>query len=463
MFKLMSTVLLGLLVFSSSARADSIRYLARSQDSLFALHQVISKATRSIDILTYELAPCDDVTQVIVTLLARQKKLYPLLRIRIIADDYPFNQYKRQPLSKNQLAYFLSQKKVSFRVFNQKGIFGVLGNYGKRNHSKYIVADGFSLLAGSSNLADSYFGMNAKSEAGRTPVNYLNRDVLVTGPAAQSAQRNFEVMWQASEAAVDGASLPRSCFNRTERQSALISFLDEKAEAGLNEIKTFSCSQVKFAADNLDFWSVSSPFENTENLNEGFEEQRRQQISKKASLKEIIRALEPAQSIVAENYLYLPFLKIQEVMNPRQKRIELFTNYFRNTGEPFEVIHNSWAGQAIGSSGNHFLNWPFSVPEAKYQIHSKVFVAKSSGVETVIVSSFNIDPRSYSLNTESAVVVRNCAGFAAHVEGFTRQLDEAQSGSGTAGFENRRKGYVENPVADPDQGLWDFLHFFNQL
>jgi phosphatidylserine/phosphatidylglycerophosphate/cardiolipin synthase-like enzyme len=472
MIKFISTILLGSVLFSSLSSAESLKYLANSEDSLFAFHQVISKATRSIDILTYEFGPCDDVTQVIVALLARQKKLNPSLRIRIIADDYPFNRYNKRPLSKKQLSDFLLQNKISFRVFNQKGLFGVLGNYSKRNHSKYIVVDSLALLTGSSNIADSYFGMNSKSEAGRTPVNYLNRDILVVGPAAQSAQKNFDVMWRASETASAGASLPKSCFNRTERQSALIDFLDAKAETGIKKVKSFSCSQVKFAADNLDFWYVPSPFDNADGLNKGFDEQRLQQISKKASLKEIVRALEPAQSIVAENYLYLPFLKLQEVMNPRQKRVELFTNYFRNTGEPFEAIHNSLAGReatrglrlhSIGISGNRFLGWAFSVPEAKYQIHSKVFVAKSPGVETVIVSSFNIDPRSYSLNTESALVVRNCAGFAEHVEFYTRQLDEGQGASGSLGFEKRRKGYVESPVADPDQGLWNFLHFFNQL
>ena len=85
--------------------------------------------------------------------------------------------------------------------------------------------------------------------------------------------------------------------------------------------------------------------------------------------------------------------------------------------------------------------------------HAETFVADS---KDVIVSSFNIDPRSMSLNGKSALAVKNCPAFAQKVENMTKLTGKVWT------LEEKLQtcltGYrPTTPLRDPLIGLIEFF------
>ncbi len=219
---------------------------------------------------------------------------------------------------------------------------------------------------------------------------------------------------------------------------------------------------------------MPNPFENRSSIGAGLDEAAALQISKKVMVKQLTRDLQNASKITLENYTYMPLLKFKDILDVKRGRapITLYTNFYSGSKEPFEKIHNTIVGRdarrtqtnfSIATKDHADQHWEFSVPSATYQIHSKVFSLRSPRGDQVVVSSYNVDARSYLLNVESGAFIRGCPGLNDQVEVASARLLDGMSEVQFSALTKRKRGFVAKPVPDPNQGLWDLLYALNQL
>ena len=114
------------------------------------------------------------------------------VRVRILLDDYlvAWDDATLKALDRHP--------NVSVRVFNPYPgrarwtrtlqMLGNLDTLGRRMHNKSFIVDGQVAVLGGRNIADHYFENSDES-------NFRDIDVLLTGPAAQQAARNFDTYW----------------------------------------------------------------------------------------------------------------------------------------------------------------------------------------------------------------------------------------------------------------------------
>ncbi len=123
------------------------------------------------------------------------------VRVRLIVDDVFLVSSTGFTSVDPFSAAFSAHPNISLKIFNpgkyRSGVVGLAGNYigtykrfNPRMHNKLIVADGQFAMVGGRNLGSEYFGLADK-------YNFLDMDLLVTGPVVAEVMRGFDVYWQA--------------------------------------------------------------------------------------------------------------------------------------------------------------------------------------------------------------------------------------------------------------------------
>lgn len=457
------------------AYAENVQYLDNAPKTMAAMYETIQTADKSLDLAYYEINPCDTSVKVLMKLIADRKRANPKLTVRVIADDYPLSD---AGYSAERYARQLRSQRISFRIFNPRGILFNL-RYDHRLHAKYMVADAGTadarLVTGSSNLTDTHFGMSHRGIRGMKDVNYIDRNVLVTGgDSAQAASAHFDEIWAVAKDPRSGGTLPPGCFDYGARERELEGLLKSRSESLVAEAQVHNCEDTEFVADTVDYWIESNPFDYPGGLREGMEAERQRQVESKPNLKATLELLKAGKDILIENFTYMPFYDFEEVLKEKRKsgHVTVYTNHFHGSQEPFEKLHNTYVGldsqdggevYSIGTIDHPNQHWDFSPNSARYQNHSKVFVSRKGNDVAVSIGSFNLDARSYLLNIESGIFTYGCESLAAQVTQVAATLTESQDADQVTALRRRMKGYVEAPVKDPQQALWDLLNFFHQL
>lgn len=116
------------------------------------------------------------------------------VRVRVLLDDFHTTGRDAQVM---RLAFVPN---IEMRMFNpltgarnsQLGrMFSLLGDFSRvqqRMHNKLFIADNAMGIAGGRNLGNAYFG---NDESG----NFVDLDVLATGPVVQALSRSFDAYW----------------------------------------------------------------------------------------------------------------------------------------------------------------------------------------------------------------------------------------------------------------------------
>lgn len=439
LFRLFLVLLISAL---AEARADDVRYLDTPEKTISAMYSAIAGARDDIKMNYYEIDPCSTSVKVLVKALIDRKAANPQLKVSWMGDAFPFASQKLA----GEFAAYLKQNGIQFALFNP--LHGVT-RIDHRSHAKYLAVDGTQpdgiLITGSTNLADTYFGMSKRGINQIPGANYINRDVWIQGPAAAVARDHLTATWN-NTAVTGGAQrvkardvdiFKRTCFKWGERETALEDYLKANAARIVSEQPVISCQDTRFYADSTAFWAYADynpqDPQNMQKSRSQYDKEFEAILMKKDTTRVVLDFLtDPAHTRFSlENYIYAPAGRINKAfaaIRKRQVPALVYTNYFLNSREVFENEHNK---RVVGDSQGFedilslplvdqpSQHWPFSVANSRYQNHSKTFIANG---EDVIVSSFNLDSRSYQLNVETAAVFNKCPALATAVETARFQL-----------------------------------------
>lgn len=253
----------------------------------------------------------------------------------------------------------------------------------RRMHDKLLVIDGKALMAGGRNVEGPYFGLGRQVKRR----NYLDLDVRVDGEVAAEARDYFYKLWNSRE--VRGVTPSgRSSADVATAASELDkhqAWLNEKIDAALkdpNRVQEMplEVGPVRFLHDPVGRKGVD-----------------------RGVADELGEILDGAQeSIVIESPYLVPsraFRRLLKRVLARGVKVRILTNSMGTTD-------NLWAQAGYVGHRKPLVKqgvelWEYRGAES---LHSKTAVIDG---ETVLVGSFNLDPRSEFLNTELIVVMKD--------------------------------------------------------
>lgn len=181
-----------------SAPADVFRLLAADHEAAQARVDLIDQAAVSIE-TTYYWIGNDRIGALFLSRLEAAARRG--VRVRLVVDA----EHNDVPVEVQTL---LIRSGVAIREFHPVSLRHPLW-IDDRMHDKTLIVDGEHLVVGSRNIRDSHFGL--------AEINYVDRDAYLRGATARQAQRYFECLWTSAE--VSPADLGRQPHRRRERSA----------------------------------------------------------------------------------------------------------------------------------------------------------------------------------------------------------------------------------------------------
>lgn len=404
--------LFSIWLLSVPAQAERLQYLPSAPQSLQQRIALIEGATKTIDLATLIFDPCSVTSRIFAKALKERAKAG--VRVRVLIDGF-----NPDPDILQSFAQDLNRSGIEVRLFNPASHYGLMAT--NRSHAKLLLVDGARFITGGRNLADEYFGL-------KEGLNFVDRDVLVEGNVAREAAAGFQLLWKnqkAKTAPMAGRDFPKLegvCPRGGREENSVRAALVEavKLEAPVE------CRSVEFTIDDPSFADIGVDRNSTEEYLNG---QRLQlKHTSRAILEELGRT---RKSLVMENWTYLPSFRIDSALESLRDKsipITVITNQFSDELKAFSALTREFAERDTKGSSKVLLlsaggamgdAWKITPKKVRWVLHAKVFVMDG---RDAIVSSYNLDPRSYAINAESALLVRDCPEFAGTVLKESRKL-----------------------------------------
>jgi len=416
--------------------AHEVRLLDDDTAALENLLRMIGRARRTMELEYFVFEPDRSGRLVLQALVAKADEG---VKIRILIDHSP---HEMEPGLDESYGAALARHGIELRYFNVIDPVQ-FWKVGFRNHRKLLVVDDEEMLEGGRNIADGYFGMSEH-------MNYLDRDIWIKGPIARRAVQGFDLFWEApvverprvleEPVFVRQSSSAASTKGRTQAQEAayyeicLKAFKSRLAET--RETLTARQSDLELRQRVAERGGVEldrSPVVAVHSITLAVDTPTPGRAGRIATPYLHRRLAEVTRSLVIENFIFM--VKGEEKrlflgLLARGIRIDLLTNGF--TSEPnglMAEMANSRQNMAVDRGVNVYCY--FSVPEADrifsgkgaiWGLHTKTMVL--DGRDSVI-GSYNLDPRSESINDEGVIIVNDSPEFALLLKGEIRKRIES--------------------------------------
>ena len=372
-------------------------------DSLATRLRLIAAAKKSIDLefFIYEL---DTASRLVSDALIRRAR--EGVRVRVIVD-FARPVFKLQPI----FAKKLEDAGIEVRYYNTVGLARFFAIQ-HRTHRKILLVDGTSAVVGGRNIGDDYFDLSPH-------YNFLDSDVLISGPIVESIAASFTLYWDSQWIARPDSLAPdtRSTEDLTASKQSPAADLwlqgsggdDALAAAltgGATRHRTHRCDDVQFVTDHP-----------------GPGVERRlvfQEISKLArEARKIVRLESPYVVLRADG------LKVVHDLVDRGVSLQILTNGLYSTDAYYTVaallptLDNlrrerlqlyAYNGRELPLQNGRPAQSTEQQSENRWGIHAKRAVFDD---QVVVVGTYNIDPRSANLNSELMLVCRGNSELAA--------------------------------------------------
>jgi len=369
------------------------------------------------------------------------------VRVRLMLDDI-----NSMGLDSTYLA-LNTHPKIEVRLFNpsrsrtssiRRGIELVIRYFSatRRMHNKCWIVDGRVAIVGGRNVGDAYFGAG-------TGISFSDIDVLIAGRAVADAERIFDSYWNSD------ATLPVTSLHRIRR----------------GKLAKLHYRLSQHSASYL----ATSYIRHTEQRLKG------SMIQELKTLEWVDRAeviADPPEKARARKVDQWIAGRIFELMSRAQRELFLSSPYFipgpdglsllrnvRNRGVTTNILTNSLAATDVMMVHSAYAKYRLALVECGISLFEKksstgrtrisLFGSRTASLHTKacvadrkisFVGSFNLDPRSKSINTEMGIIFES--------ESLSTQLAELLQAQMHAGYRlhsrNGRIVWLEDYGATPN-------------
>ncbi len=361
---------------TAPAVADQVAILDTALDALEARIHILESADRTIDVMYFAIYD-DEVTRLALGLL-REKALAGV-RVRLITNPRGF---KVKP---GLLHYLQALDTFEIRVFDNPtiGRFKFL----RRLHDNLLLADSDHYITGGRNVGAAYFDMSKKE-------NKKDRDIYVIGASATAAQDYFDDLWSSSEVSVAKYKpYPRKRLHELDEDIAEMEALVNEARqsdeytAAIREmsvdLRTVEDRYVQFVHDEVEAAKVQTA-----------------EVLTRLTLDADASVLVQSPYIVPDKGLF----RLMEVKRQQSVPVTFVTNSVKSTVNVIATAATERYKKRMLDLGAVFYE-----STGTEMLHAKSMVYRARTPTDGgppcwgSVGSYNVDPRSARLNTETFV------------------------------------------------------------
>lgn len=270
----------------------------------------------------------------------------------------------------------------------------------RRLHDKLAVADGERMIAGGRNVESPYFGFGHQLHRR----DYVDADLLVVGAAAAEARTYFLELWESGEVRASRASAP------AEELAEAAALLDRHGSWLEARVREALADPARWPPAPVEVGSVRFLHDPVGRKGEAPGVGHR-----------LLDLLDRAEeSVVIESPYLVPSRAFRRGLRralDRGVRVRILTNSLATTD-------NLWPQAGYVGKRKRLVRQGVELWEltGERTLHTKAAVIDG---ETVIVGSYNLDPRSEHLNTEVAVVLDDARLAAELLAWMDRHLETA--------------------------------------
>ena len=395
------------LMAKSDANASGFYPSVDGIESLAIRLALIEMAEKSID-LQYYLIKDDSVGKLFVASLVKAAERG--VRVRVLLDDIFTKGYDVGMLALD------SHPNMEIRLFNPFAYRNVRTanllnglQLNRRMHNKTFIVDNQFSIVGGRNMAAEYFGA-------REDLNFSDVDLLVVGPVVSDVSTMFDQYWNSKpsvpvSAVVNAKNVdPETRLN--EFRKRIGEEFDKAKKTAYGKALVSDASALTERLTDKLIWST-----NYQLVYDAPAKGLRGQAAEAASIvTPLAAALEESErSLLIVSPYFVPLNSGVEVIESLQDRgvdVTVVTNSLASNNHT--LVHAGYApyrkpvlkaGAKIYEAKNDFKLDELErlgVGDSSATLHAKFFVVDE---DIIFVGSFNFDPRSVNLNTESGLVV----------------------------------------------------------
>lgn len=340
------------------------------------------------------------------------------VRVRILLDHVTTR------ASDLGFSYMDHHPNVEIRLFNplltrKSQIFEFMADFTRLNHrmhNKAFIADNAAAIVGGRNIGDTYFGVHEDA-------NYRDLDLLAVGPVVQDVSFSFDRYWN-SDLAVPVDVLIEDRLPAQEAQEKLDELYTHVADMNdfpypVETPKSELIARLNALRDDL-VWAKAKVL---------YDEPDRMADDEATVFEELVQSGEEKEHyiVVEAAYVVPDAFIIERAADNKAKGIRqrLLTNSMAtNDVAAVHAAYSRYRLQLLRNgvelyelrpdAGKLNENWSALRGRSRAGLHTKVSVADD---RVVAVGSFNLDPRSFNLNTEIVLLVES-AELAAQVRDY---------------------------------------------
>jgi putative cardiolipin synthase len=365
--KKITYLIFSLLYLISIAYGDSVRIIDSGEEAYQVRMSLIESAKEEIQISYFIFG--DDKSALEVLSLLR-KKAREGVKVKIMIDAL-FNAIPKE------IGTILQQENVLIKNFNTFNFFRLGKSIRYRMHDKMFIIDQKKVIFGGRNIEDTYFSKAKK--------NYDDRDIYVVGDIARKAGEYFNNLWSADHL---------KSFQNVEIK-------DSKATEELDTIEANYIMQRSHDDFELSIWENGLiEVEKMELFHDPIATKKQKMTGTASSLYELIKNAK--KSVIIDTPYLILTKELKTILKEAIKRnvkIRFLTNSLKSTDGLFPQAAYIGQRKKIVRMGIELYEY-FS----EDSFHSKSMVVDD---EIAAIGSFNFDPRSQNLNTETMAIVHD--------------------------------------------------------
>ncbi len=394
---------------SIHAGRSGFNLLAKGEDALRSRLSMIESAEHSLDLQYYMML--DDVTGKIL-LEAILRAADRGVKVRILVDYLNFHS------TDSTWPLLESQNNIEIRVFNPPttredpwyknlaDFSTLISQFTRRMHNKILIVDQVVAIAGGRNLADAYF--DAAND-----FNFHDIDVLAVGPIVTDMSKSFETYWSYNEAVPLDEVVKRRDNDEDIRElrNNLRQSWEDAAQKGTILPKAPLAEQ--FAGEHIPLiWATAELMVDSPSKVDTIPGKTHSRPA--AALAQQLKEAD-SEFIAVTPYLVPGEKGVERLkkLTTRGVRVRILTNSLASIDSVAAHVGYRRYRKAMLQAGVELYELKpqgkrqrshrFS-SSSRFSLHSKIYIMDRSDI---IIGSFNLDPRSLRLNTESTLVIHS--------------------------------------------------------